>query len=42
MKICLDNYDPETTDLDLDACMQIVAATANVNRVSVDERKKSE
>jgi hypothetical protein len=42
MAICLDNYDSETTDLDLDPCMVVIAATAQVNRVSVDERKKSE
>lgn len=42
MAICLDNYDPQTTDLDLDPCMEVIAATAQANRVSVDERKKSE
>lgn len=42
MELCVDNYDPETTDLDLGACMEIIAATANINRVSVDERKKFE
>jgi hypothetical protein len=42
MKICMDDYDPETTDLDLESCMEIISETAKANRVSGEERKKSE
>lgn len=42
MRICLDDYDPETNELDFAASMEVIAETIRANRVSVDERKKSE
>lgn len=42
MKICMDDYNEETTDIDLEGCMEIIAETAKQNRIGVEDRKKSE
>ncbi len=42
LAICLDNFDPEKCELDFNAAMEVMAETVKVNRVGVDDRKKSE
>jgi hypothetical protein len=42
MKICIDDFDPETCDIQMETAMAVMTETMVANTVKADERKKSE
>jgi hypothetical protein len=40
MKICIDDFDPETCDIQMETAMGVMTETMVANTVKADERKK--
>lgn len=40
--LCIDGFDPESTELDFEASMEVLAQFVSINKVGGTERKKSD